>query len=88
MSKTYKYLLFERKFTSILHTGAHYVENCNVEMVITENGAVKGVQTSKGFISCEYFVNCAGMVLKFTFLTRLSCHFHNEIFLRVSGLAN
>lgn len=47
---------------NMFEKGAQYIENCSVEMVITENGSVKGVQTNKGFISCEYFVNCAGMV--------------------------
>lgn len=42
--------------------GAQYLENCSVDYVITENNTVKGVQTDRGFISCEYFVNCAGMV--------------------------
>lgn len=46
--------------------GAQYIEDCSVDMVVTENGAVKGVQTKNGFISCEYFVNCAGMVWVFS----------------------
>lgn len=42
--------------------GAKYVENCRVEEVYTENGAVRSIKTEHGVISCEYFVNCAGMV--------------------------
>ena len=42
--------------------GARYVEQCRIEEVFTENGAVKKVKTDKGFVDCQYFVNCAGMV--------------------------
>ncbi|XP_043263332.1 pyruvate dehydrogenase phosphatase regulatory subunit, mitochondrial-like [Colletes gigas] len=41
--------------------GATYVENCRIEEVRTENGAVKSIRTKHGVIQCEYFVNCAGM---------------------------
>ncbi|PSN46364.1 hypothetical protein C0J52_12919 [Blattella germanica] len=41
--------------------GARYVENCQVQQVLTENGHVKGVETNLGTVYCEYFVNCAGM---------------------------
>ncbi|XP_053988034.1 pyruvate dehydrogenase phosphatase regulatory subunit, mitochondrial-like isoform X1 [Hylaeus volcanicus] len=41
--------------------GARYIENCRIEEVHTENGAVKSVKTEHGVILCEYFVNCAGM---------------------------
>ncbi|XP_050540511.1 pyruvate dehydrogenase phosphatase regulatory subunit, mitochondrial-like isoform X2 [Daktulosphaira vitifoliae] len=41
--------------------GAHYVSNCKVKKILTENNRIKGVNTSRGFIYCEYFVNCAGM---------------------------
>ncbi|XP_058799373.1 pyruvate dehydrogenase phosphatase regulatory subunit, mitochondrial-like [Phymastichus coffea] len=41
--------------------GVRYIEHCHVEQVLTENGAVKKVKTNKGFVTCEYFVNCAGM---------------------------
>lgn len=42
--------------------GAHYVTNCHIQNVVTEEDRIKGVHTSRGFIYCEYFVNCAGMV--------------------------
>lgn len=45
--------------------GAQYYENCTVEEVFTENGAVKRVKTDRGLVDCEYFVNCAGMVSLF-----------------------
>lgn len=43
--------------------GARYIEHCHIEQVFTENGAVKTVKTNKGSVDCEYFVNCAGMVM-------------------------
>lgn len=45
--------------------GARYIENCTVEEVLTENGAVKSVKTNRGNVTCEYFINCAGMVTTF-----------------------
>lgn len=42
--------------------GARYVEHCRVEEVKTEKGAVKSVKTEYGTVSCQYFINCAGMV--------------------------
>lgn len=45
--------------------GAHYVSNCHIQKVVTEEDRIKGVHTSRGFINCEYFVNCAGMVIIF-----------------------
>nr|CAD7569840.1 unnamed protein product [Timema californicum] len=40
---------------------ARFVENCEVEQVLTENSHIKAVSTSSGTVLCEYFVNCAGM---------------------------
>nr|CAD7439980.1 unnamed protein product [Timema bartmani] len=42
-------------------SGARFVENCEVEQVLTENSHIKAVTTSCGTVLCEYFVNCAGM---------------------------
>lgn len=42
--------------------GAQYIEHCHIEEVKTEKGAVKNVKTEHGTVSCEYFINCAGMV--------------------------
>ncbi|XP_066597840.1 pyruvate dehydrogenase phosphatase regulatory subunit, mitochondrial-like isoform X2 [Prorops nasuta] len=41
--------------------GARYVQYCDVEEVQTENKTVKQVKTNQGIVTCEYFVNCAGM---------------------------
>jgi len=49
--------------------GAHYVTNCHIQKVVTEEDRIKGVDTSRGFIYCEYFVNCAGMVMIILYYT-------------------
>lgn len=41
--------------------GAKYLENTRVNNVLTKNSAVYAVETNKGNVSCEYFINCAGM---------------------------
>lgn len=41
--------------------GAKYYEYTTVEKILTKNSRVGSVQTNKGTIQCEYFVNCAGM---------------------------
>lgn len=41
--------------------GATYIENTTVQQVFTNNSCVYGVETDKGVINCEYFINCAGM---------------------------
>ncbi|XP_015510109.2 pyruvate dehydrogenase phosphatase regulatory subunit, mitochondrial-like isoform X1 [Neodiprion pinetum] len=41
--------------------GVRYKEDCRIEEVFTENGAVKSLTTAQGNIVCEYFINCAGM---------------------------
>jgi len=42
--------------------GARYIQHCRIEEVQTEKGAVKYVKTEHGIVTCEYFINCAGMV--------------------------
>lgn len=46
-------------------SGAKYIEGCAVEKVSTKNGRINSVVTNLGQISCEIFVNCAGMVSQF-----------------------
>ncbi|XP_043785257.1 pyruvate dehydrogenase phosphatase regulatory subunit, mitochondrial-like isoform X3 [Apis laboriosa] len=41
--------------------GAKYIENCHIEEIYTENETIKSIKTQYGIISCEYFINCAGM---------------------------
>ncbi|CAH0562194.1 unnamed protein product [Brassicogethes aeneus] len=41
--------------------GAKYVEDTCVNRVLTKNSAVYAVETDRGNIFCDYFVNCAGM---------------------------
>lgn len=40
--------------------GVTIVENCAVTQVLQSNKKVRAVETSRGTINCEYFVNCAG----------------------------
>lgn len=40
--------------------GVTIVEDCPVEDIIVEQGAVKGVKTKYGTVHCEVVVNCAG----------------------------
>ncbi|MGD8285437.1 MAG: FAD-dependent oxidoreductase [Desulfobacterales bacterium] len=41
--------------------GAKIIENIMVTDIKVENGAVCGVTTDRGEVTCEYVVNCAGM---------------------------
>lgn len=47
--------------------GAQYVEQCRIKKVHTQNGAVDSVETTEGTVKCEFFVNCAGMVIQLLF---------------------
>ncbi|XP_046389566.1 pyruvate dehydrogenase phosphatase regulatory subunit, mitochondrial [Ischnura elegans] len=40
--------------------GVTLIENCAVQRIINEGGKVVAVDTSKGLIECDYFVNCGG----------------------------
>uniref|UniRef100_T1IHI3 Pyruvate dehydrogenase phosphatase regulatory subunit, mitochondrial n=1 Tax=Strigamia maritima TaxID=126957 RepID=T1IHI3_STRMM len=40
--------------------GIKVIENCTINRVITRNSTVIGVDTNKGMITCDYFVNCGG----------------------------
>ncbi|KFM67069.1 Pyruvate dehydrogenase phosphatase regulatory subunit, mitochondrial, partial [Stegodyphus mimosarum] len=41
--------------------GVTFVENCSVQKILTnDKHEVRGVETNKGLITCEYFVNSAG----------------------------
>lgn len=41
--------------------GANYKEYCKVLEVLTANNAISAVNTDKGTVQCEFFINCAGM---------------------------
>ena len=41
--------------------GANLIEGIKVTNILLKSGAVSGVRTDQGNISCEYVVNCAGM---------------------------
>ncbi|XP_064639761.1 pyruvate dehydrogenase phosphatase regulatory subunit, mitochondrial-like isoform X2 [Lineus longissimus] len=40
--------------------GVKIFENCQVERVLSEDGRVSGVDTNRGRVTCDYFVNCSG----------------------------
>ncbi|EZA56486.1 pyruvate dehydrogenase phosphatase regulatory subunit, mitochondrial [Ooceraea biroi] len=40
--------------------GVTVIENCAVTKVINQNGQIKAVETTRGTIECQHFVNCAG----------------------------
>lgn len=42
--------------------GVQILERTSVQQVLVEKGQVMGVETDRGSIECEYFVNCAGQV--------------------------
>eukprot|EP00064_Thunnus_orientalis_P000623 superscaffoldBa00000033_g624 len=41
-------------------TGVQILERTSVQQVLVEKGQVMAVETDRGSIECEYFVNCAG----------------------------
>ncbi len=43
--------------------GVHVVPQCEVKQVLVDpkRDAVRGVETDKGFVECDAFVNCAGI---------------------------
>ncbi|XP_012143868.1 pyruvate dehydrogenase phosphatase regulatory subunit, mitochondrial isoform X2 [Megachile rotundata] len=40
--------------------GVKVFENCKVTRIITQNDRIEAVETTRGTIECEHFVNCAG----------------------------
>ncbi|CAK6436781.1 unnamed protein product [Pipistrellus nathusii] len=45
-----------------IQTGVQIYDRTSVVHVMTKKGEVTGVETDKGQIECQYFVNCAGQV--------------------------
>lgn len=41
--------------------GAIYQEHCSIKRIETRADHVVGVETDRGHIACEYFINCGGM---------------------------
>lgn len=46
------------------NAGVKIYEGTSVNHVVVDDGHVIGVETDRGHIECEYFVNCAGQVSK------------------------
>lgn len=44
------------------YPGVQILERTTVQQVLVEKGQVTAVETDRGSIECEYFVNCAGQV--------------------------
>ncbi|XP_063987636.1 pyruvate dehydrogenase phosphatase regulatory subunit, mitochondrial [Diachasmimorpha longicaudata] len=40
--------------------GVQVFENCRITRVDTKDGKARGVETARGRVNCEHFVNCAG----------------------------
>lgn len=45
-----------------LGTGVQIYDRTSILHVMVKRGQVTGVETDKGQIQCQYFVNCAGQV--------------------------
>lgn len=46
-------------------SGVQIYEHTSVNQVLVKRGHVTAVETDRGSIECEYFVNCAGQVSLF-----------------------
>ena len=44
-----------------VENGVKFTFNCSVGDILTENGEIRGVVTSKGIIKTKYVINCAGV---------------------------
>lgn len=44
------------------YPGVQILDRTSVQQVLVEKGQVMAVETDRGSIECEYFVNCAGQV--------------------------
>lgn len=51
-----------RIIISLVKLGVQILERASVQQVLVEKGQVTAVETDRGSIECEYFVNCAGQV--------------------------
>jgi len=43
-------------------SGVRIIENCRIKRVLTSGDSVSSVDTDNGYIQCNIFVNCTGMV--------------------------
>lgn len=46
----------------LIESGVQILERTSVQQVLVEKSQVVAVETDRGSIHCEYFVNCAGQV--------------------------
>ncbi|XP_048507943.1 pyruvate dehydrogenase phosphatase regulatory subunit, mitochondrial isoform X2 [Athalia rosae] len=40
--------------------GVRVYENCKVTHILNQNNAIEAVETTRGMVECQFFVNCAG----------------------------
>lgn len=61
-------------FVSLIYVfkGVQILDRTTVQQVLVEKGQVTAVETDRGSIECEYFVNCAGQVKIVTAVGRLT----------------
>lgn len=52
----------EPGLTSVSPTGVQFLDRTSVQQVLVEKSQVTAVETDRGSIQCQYFVNCAGQV--------------------------
>lgn len=44
----------------VCETGVGVMEDCSVTSVLSRKERVSGVETTRGSLECDYFINCAG----------------------------
>lgn len=66
--------LFFFFLTFIIFPGVQILDRTTVQQVLVEKGQVTAVETDRGAIECEYFVNCAGQVRTGI----LGCHWERQ----------
>lgn len=45
----------------MIFQGVKIFEDCSLRQVFSRNGRVRAIESTKGAIECDYFVNCGGI---------------------------
>lgn len=53
-------LICDTLMTEALKMGVTVIENCAITQVLQKQFKIAGVDTDRGRVACDYFVNCAG----------------------------
>lgn len=40
--------------------GVRFIENCKINKIVQKDRILEGIETDKGSVQCDYFINCAG----------------------------